>query len=133
MISGCGIDIEELNRFTKHLKCFSHSSFVNLVLTEKEKSNFNTHGVSLCFPLAFSCKEAMFKALGDSWATSPMNWKDIEIIFTDTPHEKAFSIHLTGFAQKIFNSMEQPEIHADYQIYDKFVFFEVILLNVCPE
>jgi hypothetical protein len=71
----------------------------------------------------------MFKALGESWTTSPMNWKDIEIIFGNVPEKKIFSVHLSGFAKQIYESLGEPEIYTDYQLHDEFVIFEVILLH----
>ncbi len=127
MLAGCGIDIEEFSRFQKHLQDFSNSSFVKLVLSLVEMENFQKFDPSICFPIAFSCKEAFFKAFGDSWFTSSIDWKDIQIIFHDFPKEKKYEIHLSGHAEKMYQSIKSPEIISDFDIFPEYVIFEVIL------
>jgi len=129
MISGCGVDVEEFNRFTKHLHNFSVSPFVNLVLTKEEIENFLLYSPDICLPIAFCFKEAMFKALGESWTEYPVDWKDIQIFFSDYPQHKKYEIKLSGFANQIYSNLKLSHIHCNYSLFDDFIVFEVILYN----
>lgn len=129
MISGCGVDVEELNRFKKHLCNFSVSPFVNLVLSKEEIENFLLFSPDICLPIAFCCKEAMFKALGESSPEYPVDWKDIQIFFADYPQLKKYKITLSGIAKHIYSNLKRPHIQSNYYLFDDYIVFEVILYN----
>lgn len=129
MINGCGIDTEEFIRFNKHLKNFKGSHFARFVLSDAEIDNFLKYSPEQCFPIAFCCKEAFFKALGSGWMNSPIDWKDIEIFFTDAPEHKTFRIELGGHALLLSKQLKISEIRSNYEIFDDHVTFEVILHN----
>ncbi len=129
MVVGCGIDTEEKYRFTKHIKSFKKSDFLKLVFSQKELDNFYKYGLSLCVPIAFCCKEAVFKALGDSWTTSPMTWKDISITFNSEPLNKEYHISLHNQAKETYELLGSPKILSDYSCYEDHVTFEIILHN----
>jgi len=129
MVAGCGIDTEEVVRFEKHLAAPLQSTFIKTILSEKEFDNYISYGLNICLPLAFSCKEAMFKALGESWTTSPMEWKDIELIFNEHPSEKKYHISLKNHAQKLFNNIKATKILSDYCMEDSYITFKIILIG----
>ncbi len=129
MINGCGIDTEEFFRFNKHLKNFKDSPFIRLVLSDSEIENFQKYTYQICFPVAFCCKEAYFKAIGSSWMNSPIDWKDIEILFSDFPKHKKFRIELSGHARLLSQQLKISETQFNYEIFDDYVTFEVILHN----
>jgi len=129
MICGCGIDVEELVRFRGHTKSFPDGSFVQIVLSQEEIQNFSIYDSPLCLPLAFSCKEAMFKALGMSWTTGQIDWKDIRLFFDAHPDLKQFHISFSGYAKQLYEQMGKPEIESTYEIHDDHIVFEIVLNN----
>lgn len=129
MIYGCGVDIEEINRFTKHLHLNEDPpSFISDVFTEKEISINKAFLKELRFPMGFSCKESVFKAFGKSWTNSPISWKDIELIFQGEKPED-YRIELGGYAKELFIQQNLQRIDS-YTEYNKtFVMFQVILIK----
>ncbi len=129
MVVGCGIDTEERVRFHKHLSDFEHSEFISMVFTESEKKCFQLFGVDVCVPIAFCFKEAMFKAIGNSWTTSSIDWKDLEIIFKNHPAENEFELKISGNASEMLASIGNPQIISNYEYNDETAIFEIILKN----
>lgn len=129
MVVACGIDIEELNRFDKHLAHFPQSLFVSHVLSEAEILNYLQFNPAHCLPLAFCCKEAVFKALGNTWTTSPIDWKDIELLFHDFPEVKDFEIRLSEYARGMMTSLGANQMISSYNIHSDHLVFEVILTH----
>lgn len=129
MITGCGIDTEERYRFNKHIDNINDSDFISTVFSETEIESFKHFNPSLCTPIAFCCKEAIFKALGNSWTTSALSWKDIEIIFEDIPEKKKYKINLTGEAKSMLKEKNNSRIISDYDYNDDYITFEIILIN----
>jgi phosphopantetheine--protein transferase-like protein len=127
MIAGCGIDTEERARFEKHISKFEDSEFISMVFSSEEKINFLENDIYICVPLAFSCKEAIFKALGNSWTTSAITWHDIQISFGVNNENKNFLISLKGEAARMIKELGNPSVIGDYFINDEFVTFEIIL------
>lgn len=127
-IAGLGIDIEELVRFTRFLPADNKvPGFYLMVFSDKEISfnrNFLPH---LTFPLAFSCKEAMFKALGRSWTNSEISWKEIELIFHDKNRPENYSIRLTGQALERSKALKCNTIESSFTYNNEYVIFQVIL------
>lgn len=127
-ILGCGIDIEELIRFNKHIPSKTEiPGFIHLVYTDAEIAcNLNLHS-QLTFPLGFSCKEAFFKALGVSWTNSRISWKDIEILFTNEENLREYSIHLNGYAAELFLEKKFRKIESYFEYSNEYVIFQIIL------
>lgn len=128
MIVGCGIDTEEIFRFSKYFTDFSDSSFINTILTKKEVKNYELHVPSRCLPLSFCCKEAVFKALGESWSTCPIAWKDIEILFSDDSYNN-YEICLHGYALRLYNQLKATRIISYHSQNKEYVSFEIIILS----
>lgn len=129
MVYGCGVDIEEINRFTKHLNGDEPSpSFIDDVFTEKEISQNNRLNKETRFALGFSCKEAVFKAFGRSWTNSPISWKDIELIFPGDAMED-YEILLSGYAKELFiqKGLQRIDSHGAYN--ETFVMFQVVMIQ----
>jgi phosphopantetheine--protein transferase-like protein len=127
-IAGCGIDIEELARFERHIPVNEEiPGFCHLVFTEEEIVHNRNILPQLTFPLAFSCKEAMFKALGKSWTNSGLSWKDIEIFFTHEKNPEEYTIRLNGHALELFRAMNCREIESSFIYNNEYVIFQVIL------
>jgi phosphopantetheine--protein transferase-like protein len=129
MIYGCGVDIEEINRFTKHLHLNeAPPSFISDVFTEKEISINKAHLKEFRFPLGFSCKESVFKAFGISWTNSPISWKDIELIFQgETPED--YRIELSGYAKELFDQQNLQRIDSYAEYNNTFVMFQVVMIK----
>jgi len=127
---GCGIDIEEFNRFGKHISFRDGvPAFLAMVFTEAEISRNRDHSPELTFPLGFSCKEAVFKAFGRSWTNSAISWKDIEVIFKGNGDIPDYEIRLGGVALEMFNGMGCRRLESSYEMGKKFIIFEVILVG----
>jgi len=127
MIVGCGIDIEERERFTKHLVGIHNSEFIKFVYTPDEISNYKSN-YQFFIPISFCCKEAFFKAIGNSWTTSPVCWHDIELLFNHSQDSK-YEIKLSGFANQIYKDLNCPRILSEYHIDNEKASFEVILIH----
>ncbi|MFH1319106.1 MAG: 4'-phosphopantetheinyl transferase superfamily protein [Bacteroidota bacterium] len=129
-IFGCGIDIEEINRFKKHLQThISLSPLIKDVFTNQEIKINLSFNKSICFPLGFSCKEAVFKALGVSWTNSPILWKEIELLFLKKDNLTQHNIRLSGYAKKLFLSQNCNKIDSSFEYNNDFVMFQVVLLK----
>lgn len=129
MVYGCGVDIEEINRFAKHLNASqSPPSFIDDVFTAKEISINNTTNKETRFSLGFSCKEAVFKAFGISWTNSPICWKDIELIFPGET-EETYEIELSGYAKELFNKQGLIRIDSQVEFNGTFVMFQVVMIK----
>jgi phosphopantetheine--protein transferase-like protein len=125
-VFGCGIDIEELSRFDKHLQSAS-SNLLDDMCTERELENI--YGDKrVRFALSFSCKEAFFKALSVSWTNSGITWKDIELLFA-SPDLQNYTVHIHRYAKELFlkNNVKIGETSFDYN--EEFVTFQVVLLR----
>ncbi len=129
MVFGCGIDVEELDRFNKY-KSFSESAeFLSMIYTNDELNNFYQYDFSLCLALGFSCKEAYFKAFGLSWLNSQIGWTDIELIFSDRPSKQSATVNFYGYAENIIReqSILQPT-QFSFSYTEAYVIFEAQLL-----
>lgn len=129
-VLGCGIDIEELNRFNSKIPTHSeHSAFAEMVYSDAEIQNNLAIKPYLTFPLGFSCKEAFFKAVGVSWTNSNISWKDIELIFNDDNNLHDFTIRLSGYARILYDKIRCRNITSSLEYNNEFVIFKVILLS----
>ena len=90
----CGIDIEDKKRFVKYNNNFP---LKNEIFTGREIINYTKSGNSNMFPISFCCKEAFFKALGQSWTNSDILWKDIELFFFNNLEN--YKIKISGKSQ----------------------------------
>ncbi|MCG8698811.1 MAG: 4'-phosphopantetheinyl transferase superfamily protein, partial [Bacteroidales bacterium] len=79
-----------------------------------------------CFPLSFCCKEAVFKALGDSCFTSSIDWKDIRLVF-DSEDLKNAHVELSGVAKEVFESLNGNQLEIDYSIMGNHAMFQVFI------
>jgi phosphopantetheine--protein transferase-like protein len=128
MIFGVGIDIEEHHRFLKYLNSQNSSRKLLSVYSDKEIENYKPYNNHLCFAISFSCKESFFKAFGQTWANSPLQWDDIEIVFNDIPENKNAEVLLSGYAQELIQKHKiDSEIKFDYDISDTSIVFKTIL------
>jgi phosphopantetheine--protein transferase-like protein len=130
VVISCGIDIEELSRFSSKLPSKEAvPAFSEIVFTRKEIEHNLDSDPHIRFPLCFCCKEAFFKALGGSWTTSDITWKDIELLFNDKKNINDFNVRLNGFAQKKFELMNCGSFDCEIEYNDEFVVFHVILYS----
>ncbi len=121
MVFGCGIDIEEIDRFNKHyFEKGRLSDLVYDIFTTKEIENFSVFGKE-AFLKGFCFKEAFYKAIHNP----EIGFKDIEIIFSD---EDKFEIYPTKLTYQYFKEYNITDIHANFHISDQYVIFKVILL-----
>ncbi len=129
-IVGCGIDIEELDRFKKFIPTHPDlSELTKLVYSDYEiriNRNILPH---VTFPLAFSCKEAFFKAFGVSWTNSPISWKDIELIFSESGNLNLYEVNLSGYARILYERLNCSGFKTEMDYNAKFVTFQVILFS----
>ena len=122
MIIGCGIDIEEIDRFDKHY--FEKGRLSNLIydlFTSKEIENFSVFGKE-AFLKGFCFKEAFYKALNNS----DVDFKDIEIIFTN---DDDFEILKSNKINDIFRQLKITDIVASSQINEQYAIFKVLLIK----
>lgn len=130
VILGCGIDIEELIRFIKHIPNQADiPGFSHLVYTDAEINCNRNILPHLTFPIGFSCKEAFFKALGVSWTNSRISWKDIEILFSNENDLQEYSIRLNGYALELFHGKKCSKIESYMEYTNDYVIFQIILLS----
>lgn len=128
-VYGCGLDIEEVNRFDKYSDVNDYSLMSN-ICSKRELDNFQNEYIDkrVRLALSFTCKEAFYKALGRIWATCDISWKDIEILFNDK-YFNDYSVILSENAKNIFlkNNIKLGEIWFNYN--DAYVVFQIILLG----
>ncbi len=120
MIFGCGIDIEEPERFNKHY--FDNGKLSDLVydlFSSKEIENFSLFGKQ-AFLKGFCFKEAFYKAFN----INQYDWKDVEIIFTT---EQEFEIHFSGKLETLLKENKIEDIIADFSETTEYVLFKVVL------
>jgi len=122
MIFGCGIDIEEIDRFNKHY--FNRGILSDLIydiFTSKEIENFSVFGRE-AFLKGFCFKEAFYKALGNYH----IGFSDIEIIFKN---EYEFEIITSKIVKDIFKKENIIDIHANFQFNEQYAIFKVLLIK----
>jgi len=128
-VYGCGLDIEEVNRFDKYVDANDYSLMSN-ICSQRELDNFQDECIDkrVRLALSFTCKEAFYKALGRIWVTSDISFKDIEIIFNDK-YLSDYSVTLSDNAEKILliNNVKLGEILFNYN--EEYVVFQIILLS----
>jgi phosphopantetheine--protein transferase-like protein len=128
MLFGVGIDIENHNRFIKYQKSKDKTEHLSLIYSEKELKNYSQFDTHLTFAISFCCKESFFKSFGVSWNNSPIQLKDIELIFDDSPEKKKVSVSFLGYAnEQITNNNIINPPYFDYTITDTLIIFESIL------
>ncbi len=122
MIYGCGIDIEEINRFNKHY--FHKGKLSNLIydlFTLREIDNFSIYGKE-AFLKGFSFKEAFYKALG----YINIGFKDIELIFKNS---ETVEIYKSNKLKRVLKDLNIIEIKTHFQETDQYVISKVLLMN----
>lgn len=125
MIFGVGIDIENHHRFKKYLQAGFNQNQISLFFTPKELSNYNKANNHFCLALSFSCKEAFFKAFGNS----EVDLSNIELLFNNPKSNSEALVHFSGMAKSI---IENYNLTSDfnYTIIGDSVIFEALL--TCP-
>jgi phosphopantetheine--protein transferase-like protein len=128
-ILGCGIDIEELSRFSRLIpNSGAVPGFSKMVFTDREIENHLRIRPEVTFPLSFSCKEAFFKAFGMSWSNSAISWKDIELFFNDENDLNNYSINFQGYALDLSNE-GSFWFETSFEINEDHVVFQVVLFQ----
>lgn len=122
----CGIDVEELSRFDRHIRNNDYSLMED-IFTERELTSVDGNK-RVRFALSFSCKEAFFKALGVSWTNSNISWKDIELLFSG-PDFDNYKVHLHGYAKELLLGSKAGIGEMSFDFNDEFVLFQVVLLK----
>lgn len=128
MIFGVGIDIENHSRFLKYSGPNNKSSYLNSVFTKAEQTNYKKFNNHLCYAISFSCKEAFFKAFGESWNNGNIKWSNIELFFNGPPKDNNAEIRFNGYAQNLIlkHNLNLPCLF-NYSIEDSEIVFEAIL------
>lgn len=127
MIVGCGIDIEETGRFDYYFN--NDPVFLRLVediFSKKEIKLNNKFKNRLAFSIGFSCKEAMLKAFGKGWLNGNINWKNIELLFSD---KDKYKIRLNSSAKKFYKEKKAKTIESEYSFLEGHVVFKVIIIS----
>ncbi len=129
MLFGVGVDIEDHNRFLKFQRSKDNIKYLLSIFTEKELNNYSKFNTHLSFAISFCCKESFFKAFGVSWNNSHIQWKDIELVFADSPEQKIASVFFSGYAKELIvsNNLIYPP-YFDYTITESSIIFESILV-----
>jgi len=130
LVLGCGIDIEEYGRFERFIPIKDDiPELCRMVFRESELDNHLEINNKFTVSVAFSCKEAVFKAFGKSWTNSEISWKDIEIIFNDPMDLTDYSVRLNGIAKKWFEEMGCLRLESSYREMVDHIIVEVLLLG----
>ncbi len=124
-VFGCGVDVEELERFDGYIEN-DDDSIMRDICSQREFDNLWGNR-RVRFALSFSCKEAFFKALGVSWTNSDISWKDIELLFSG-PELRECCVHLHGCAEEIVVRDSLRVGEACFVYNDEYVVFQVVLL-----
>jgi phosphopantetheine--protein transferase-like protein len=128
-IISIGYDLEEVRRFTKYLADLnSWNGLLKDVFSEEECARNNKHQFpASCYTLCFCYKEAMFKALGQSWMNAEVSWKDIELLFETSSGFDRFVPRLTAGALHLFNEKNAHGIECRIDCDQTIASCEVIL------
>lgn len=121
MIFGCGIDIEEIERFNKHY--FHKGKLSDLmydIFTAKEIDNLSVFGKE-AFLKGFCFKEALFKAINNP----NLGFKDVQVIFSG---EQTFEIVKSEVLYNILMDQGVKEIKAEFQTEKQYVISKVWLI-----
>ena len=118
----CGIDLIEFQRFEKYLQQRDPvDPFLKMVFTQEEISRNFALNQHICFPAGFTCKEAVFKAFGQSWTNSPIDWKEIELLFH--PGRQSYSVHFSGYASQLYGRMAINDMACSFESTPDYVLF----------
>lgn len=130
MILGCGIDIEALSRFEKYLNDWQkHQSFFFMVYSQDEIDRCRQYKPEISFPLCFCCKEAGFKALGQTPFTADLNWSDVELRFDPKKGFSNCKVQLSGNARNIFRKRGGSRILPQFEIIEGHIIFTILLVS----
>ncbi len=118
MIKGTGIDIVEMEKFTK-IK--NDNDFIKQILTSNEISNLaNRNKCEVQIATIFAIKEAVLKALG--WGiTFGSYWHEINVA-------EDLQVSLTGNLKKRADEIQVSKIHSSYS-YSKNYLTAFVLLE----
>ena len=122
MIFGCGIDIEEPERFNKHYYAEGKlSDLIYDIFSTREIENFSVFGKE-AFLKGFSFKEAFYKAINNT----DVGFKDVEIIFSTGG---SVLIKPSNVLNVLLKSLKITEIKTEFQETEKYVISKVILIQ----
>jgi len=127
-VFGCGIDIENISRFEKHLLPDNQVSDVFKRVFTPREIELNLKNPREFFPLGFSTKESFFKSFGLSWTNSALQWTDFEILFKNPCDFNDFELVLSNHAQELINENTILRKDIFLEINENFVISQVILL-----
>ncbi|HAF28808.1 MAG TPA: hypothetical protein DCG75_07145 [Bacteroidales bacterium] len=122
MVYGCGIDIEEIERFNKHY--FENGRLSDLIydlFTSKEIENFSVFGKE-AFLKGFCFKEAFYKAVNNA----DIDFKDVEIIFSD---DQNFEILKSKKIEQLFLTNKIVKLEAKVEINKQYALVKLVLVK----
>ncbi len=122
----CGIDVEDLARFDAVIERVG-DGLLQDICTEREMAGLRPDR-RLHMALAFSCKEAVFKALGASWTNSPISWREIELLFTGPGFDR-HEIVLSGYAEALFRECGGSRLDLALEYGSDHVVAQVVLIG----
>lgn len=125
-IISLGIDVEDISRFRKHILQERQSLLLNDLFTADELHCYS-RDFNHFIPLGFVFKEAMFKAIGESWNTNTVDWK--EIVFIPPWENFQGSLKVSGKVDEIFNEKFIHAIYGHCFTKDEAAICEVLLLS----
>ena len=107
MIVGIGIDIVDIRRLRRALER-QGDRFVRRVFTAAEQAYCRAHRDPAPYYAArFAAKEALFKALGTSWAQG-VTWLNVEVLREDGGAPR---LGLSGRAEEVSKALGAGAIH----------------------
>jgi phosphopantetheine--protein transferase-like protein len=128
VVLGCGIDIEEHERFLKFFNATKPAHYFLSIFTQAEIENYSIFNTPLCYAVSFSCKEAFYKAFGSAFDNVQIDWHEVELIFHEEPGKGRAEVHFKGSALELSrkNNLIIPPAF-NYSISDSHVIFETVL------
>ncbi len=125
-IISSGIDVEDIARFRKHILQEKQSLLLNDLFTHIELEYFSGD-FNYFIPLGFVFKEAMFKAIGESWNTYPIEWKEIAFLPSWRQHQNRLMI--SGKVEELFYKNRLHAAYVNCFIHDEAAVCEILLLR----
>ena len=107
MIAGTGLDIVEIERFSKALER-NGKTFIKKVFTKGErKYSDSQHNPLQHYAARFAAKEAVLKAIKTGW-TKGTSWQDVEIIRC---RDGSVRVSMKNISEKIAKQKKIKQIH----------------------
>jgi phosphopantetheine--protein transferase-like protein len=127
-VTGIGTDIEDIQRFAKHLGPRSEpDELIREIFTEGEiHINTLSPDPAFSYTAGYCCKEAVFKAIGRSWMNASIGWKDIELLFSDSGE---FTIHTSPKVSTLLEKPGKLMISGELIPCDGFIVFNALIVS----